>query len=98
MSIDLPKDAGSNRLGGPNRSNSTVSIYETRTLMCKNNCGYYGNSMQYEGYCSICYRKLKSSRLNNNQTSNSNGIFNSSLTASASFDDSSSLLNFDDRK
>ena len=36
------------------------SSHLTKTLMCKNNCGYFGNSIQYDGYCSICYRKLKS--------------------------------------
>jgi hypothetical protein len=34
------------------------SLYENKTLMCKNNCGYYGNSIQYNGFCSICYRQL----------------------------------------
>ncbi|CAF0707676.1 unnamed protein product [Brachionus calyciflorus] len=76
---------------------TTNNFYDGHTLLCKNNCGYYGNSMQYEGYCSICYRKLKAS-------SKPSQSLNNHLTSSTSFDDSSSLLkssysnNLDDKK
>ena len=39
-------------------------LEETNTLLCRNKCGYYGNSIQYEGYCSICYRKIKNMNQN----------------------------------
>ena len=55
--------------------------YLTKTLMCKNNCGYYGNSIQYDGYCSICYRKLKSRSNKSSQNKQA-----------SMFDDNSSLL------
>lgn len=67
--------------------------YLTKTLMCRNNCGYYGNSIQYDGYCSICYRKLKSrsNKSNHNTTSDDNS---SLLSNSLSFNGQS---NFDER-
>lgn len=75
-------------------------LYQTKTLLCKNKCGYYGNSIQYQGYCSICFRKLKPSKQQQQQNSNSNSY----LTSSVSFDDSASLLsssfsyNFEENK
>lgn len=68
---------------------NTNSLYETRTLMCKNNCGYYGNSIQYEGYCSICYRKLKTNKHHQQQQQQ---YLSSSPSVSSLYDDSSSLL------
>ena len=61
--------------------------YLTKTLLCKNNCGYYGNSIQYDGYCSICYRKLKS-RNNKSHRNNQSGLFdsdNAGISSSQSF-------------
>lgn len=70
--------------------------YLTKTLMCKNNCGYYGNSIQYEGYCSICYRKLKS---RSTKSSTKQALVfdenNSLLSSSKSFNNQ---FNFDDRR
>lgn len=72
--------------------------YLTKTLLCKNNCGYYGNSIQYDGYCSICYRKLKSRSNKSNKKINHvhHGMFNdnSSLIGSQSFN---SQFDFDDK-
>ncbi len=69
-----------------NKSKTSSSLYETKTLMCKNNCGYYGNSMQYEGYCSICYRKLKT------RVHNKPSIVTSLSNIAGSYDDSTSLM------
>ena len=62
-------------------------LYESKTLLCKNNCGYYGNPIQYEGYCSICYRQLKQYQQHHQPATIRNYV-----PTSASFDDSSSLL------
>ena len=62
-------------------------LYESKTLLCKNNCGYYGNPIQYEGYCSICYRRLKQYQQHQQQQQQRNYV-----SSSASFDDSTSLL------
>lgn len=70
-------------------------LYETKALMCKNNCGYFGNPIQYEGYCSICYRKLKQSHQQNHpqqQQQVQNQSSQKNFTPAASFDDASSLL------
>lgn len=84
-----------------NNSNTTSPLYESKTLLCKNNCGYYGNSIQYDGYCSICYRKLKAKKGLASQTADLSAYGNTFLTSSASFDDTSSLLSltgYDDGK
>lgn len=39
-------------------TNSNKNQLYEQQILCKNNCGYYGNSIQWRGYCSICYRKL----------------------------------------
>ncbi|RMZ93321.1 rab5 GDP GTP exchange factor-like, partial [Brachionus plicatilis] len=69
---------------GASSYTSPNHLYDTKTLLCKNKCGFYGNSMQYEGYCSICYRKLK--------TNKSSHSYPASMPSSTSFDDSTSLL------
>lgn len=91
MSINLTTSNNSNDNNERNNAHTaptlavtTNSLYETRTLMCKNNCGYYGNSIQYEGYCSICYRKLRAQK--------QNYLASSSSTSNFSYDDTSSLL------
>lgn len=93
MSIKLTKNETTTNTGTTittTTNNMTASsLYEPITLMCKNNCGYYGNSTQYEGYCSICYRKLKT----NKQYSTSSYLTASpSATNFLTYDDSSSLL------
>jgi hypothetical protein len=80
MSIDITSSKSQTQ---PKQS----SLYESKTLLCKNKCGYYGNSIQYDGYCSICFRKLKTNRLLN--TTNFKSSF---ALSSSSFDDTSSLL------
>ena len=75
----------SNQVNASGLIGSQPSLYENKTLMCKNNCGYYGNSIQYNGYCSICYRQLNPK---SQQTKQNAFLMNSS----SSFDDSSSLL------
>lgn len=65
-----------------------------KTLLCKNNCGYYGNSIQYDGYCSICYRKLKSRSNKLNSSLFSEGASSSSLSSSVSFNGD---FNFEDK-
>lgn len=74
------------------QSDLAAPLYETKTLMCKNNCGYYGNPIQYEGYCSICYRKLKQYQQNQHHHLQQQAQRNFVPTASSSFDDASSLL------
>ncbi len=65
---------------------SHTDNYLTKTLMCKNNCGYYGNSIQYDGYCSICYRKLKSRSTKPTKHIDPNDVTSHSLlTTSQSF-------------
>lgn len=51
--------------GGGSRDGQTRSVtvkpklkISAQDLMCKNNCGHYGNEVQ-EGYCSVCYRMYK---------------------------------------
>jgi hypothetical protein len=80
------------------------SLYEAKTLLCKNKCGYYGNPIQYDGYCSICYRKLKNPKLTS-QPSSTSTLSSYLMSSSQSFDDTSSLLassqsfnNLDDRQ
>jgi hypothetical protein len=80
MSIDITSSKSQTQ---PKQS----SLYESKTLLCKNKCGYYGNSIQYDGYCSICFRKLKTNKLSN--TTNFKSSF---ALSSSSFDDTSSLL------
>jgi hypothetical protein len=60
------------------------SLYD-ESLYCKNKCGFFGNQMQYEGYCSNCYAKLKRTQKFNNSAM--------SMSSSISFDEGSSLLN-----
>lgn len=73
------------------QSDLAAPLYETKTLMCKNNCGYYGNPIQYEGYCSICYRKLKQHQ-QNQQHHLQQQAQRSFVPTASSFDDASSLL------
>lgn len=93
MSVDIKqtrKNSKNDASSSSSASGATATLtfassaYETKTLLCKNNCGYYGNSMQYDGYCSICYRRLKSKQQQSDQLSY--------MSSSASFDDSASLL------
>lgn len=95
MSIQLSNNSSSNNdksagvtLGASGGMSS--SLYGTKTLMCKNNCGYYGNSTQYEGFCSICYRKLKTNK-SHAQTASSY-LSGSPSASSLAYDDTSSLL------
>jgi hypothetical protein len=101
MSVDISstkagaKGSNSTTPGSSSSSSSSSSLYETKTLLCKNKCGYYGNSMQYEGYCSICYRKMKNAARPQQPTGIGSGASSSNLqifAASPSFDDSTSLL------
>ena len=43
-------------MGDPKRTHS----FSNAQLYCKNECGFYGNSM-WEGYCSLCWRKMQRS-------------------------------------
>ena len=100
MSVDISSTKagakGSNSTtSGSSSSSSSSSLYETKTLLCKNKCGYYGNSMQYEGYCSICYRKMKNAARPQHPAGIGSGASSSNLqvfASSPSFDDSTSLL------
>lgn len=85
--------------GGGGGSSSSAGLYESRSLLCKNKCGYYGNSMQYDGYCSICYRRMKQARLQHQysqqqqqQPASSSSSYSLSSSQHSSFDDSTSLL------
>ena len=93
MSIQLSNNtSNSNDKSGTLGASSGMasSLYGTKTLMCKNNCGYYGNSTQYEGYCSICYRKLKTNK--NFAQATSSYMSGSPSVSSLAYDDTSSLL------
>ena len=107
MSIDFSSDKKTTKTGTTTSSSNTTTtssskqLYESRSLLCKNKCGYYGNSMQYDGYCSICYRRMKQARLQHQYSqqqqqqpthSASSYSLSSSLVSSSSFDDASSLL------
>ncbi len=39
------------------KGSSSTAKYDSE-ILCKNGCGFYGNSIQWGGYCSICYRQL----------------------------------------
>jgi hypothetical protein len=77
-----------------NQRSKTGSFYESQTLLCKNKCGYYGNSIQYDGYCSICYRKLKqqTSLSGISGTSTIPRSSTSALLSHTSFDDATSFI------
>ena len=94
MSIQLSNNSNNDKStsGGTLTASSGMasSLYGTKTLMCKNNCGYYGNSTQYEGYCSICYRKLKTNK--NHAQVASSYLSGSPSASSLAYDDTSSLL------
>ena len=89
MSVDISS-------GGKKESSSSAtsaSLYETKTLLCKNKCGYYGNSMQYDGYCSICFRKMKNAASRSQASAAAASTTNTThMFSSPSFDDSTSLL------
>ena len=92
MAGDDPNDDPSMHIA----PSAITPLYENKTLMCKNNCGYYGNSIQYNGYCSICYRQLNNA--NRLQLGASAALPPAAaqptlLNSSLSFDDSSSLIN-----
>ena len=87
MSVDISSSKNSNK--GTASAGASSSLYETKTLHCKNQCGYFGNSMQYDGYCSICYRRMKNASRQHQLPANSGP---SLMFSSPSFDDSTSLL------
>jgi hypothetical protein len=112
MSIDITSEKKKNESNSSSSSSYTSpsasvataaasSLYENKTLMCRNNCGYYGNSIQYNGYCSICYRQLNQKLQQYNSTSSA---VSSLMNSSTSFDDATSLVqsshsfNIDDTK
>lgn len=79
MSIEI------NRSDKKSKTNVTSNSLYDESLYCKNKCGFFGNQMQYEGYCSNCYAKLKRT-----SKSNTNAM---TMSSSISFDEGSSLLN-----
>jgi len=48
--------------------------FDTKNLLCKANCGYFGNP-EWNGFCSKCHKDRANSKLDSNSKSKSSFDF-----------------------